>query len=34
MSKTTRFALDDVVASHRAIEGRSTQGKLILIPWK
>jgi NADPH2:quinone reductase len=32
MSKATSFALDDVVASHRAIEGRSTQGKLVLIP--
>jgi NADPH2:quinone reductase len=32
MTKSTTFALDDVVASHRAIEGRSTQGKLVLIP--
>jgi NADPH2:quinone reductase len=32
MTEATTFALDDVVASHRALEGRSTQGKLVLIP--
>jgi NADPH2:quinone reductase len=29
---TTAFALDDVISAHRAIESRSTQGKLVLIP--
>jgi NADPH2:quinone reductase len=29
---TTAFALDDVIFAHRAIESRSTQGKLVLIP--
>jgi NADPH2:quinone reductase len=29
---TTNFALGDAVAAHRAIEGRTTQGKLALIP--
>jgi NADPH2:quinone reductase len=32
VGKTTTFRLDDVVAAHRAIEGRSTQGKLTLVP--
>jgi NADPH2:quinone reductase len=30
--KTTTFKLEDAVAAHRAIEGRSTQGKLVLVP--
>jgi NADPH:quinone reductase len=29
---TTNFALGDAAAAHRAIEGRTTQGKLALIP--
>jgi NADPH:quinone reductase len=32
VGKMTRFGLDDVVAAHRAIEGRTTEGKLALIP--
>jgi NADPH2:quinone reductase len=32
VGKATTFKLDDVVAAHRAIEGRSTQGKLVLVP--
>jgi NADPH2:quinone reductase len=30
--ETTGFALDDVISAHRAIESRSSQGKLVLIP--
>jgi NADPH:quinone reductase len=32
--KTTVYPLSDVVSAHRAIEGRSTQGKLALLPGK
>jgi NADPH2:quinone reductase len=32
--KTTLYPLSDVVSAHRAIEGRSTQGKLALLPGK
>ena len=32
ISATTNFALGDAAAAHRAIEGRTTQGKLALIP--
>jgi NADPH2:quinone reductase len=31
-STTTRFALDEVAAAHRALESRTTQGKLVLLP--
>lgn len=30
--QTTSFALRDAAIAHRAIQGRNTQGKLILIP--